>query len=238
MVIAGCNAVFGLDGVRLDGDAADAAPGGDGGGVDATPSCGDDHVDPPDETCDDGNTMPGDGCSANCHLEIGCADGAREGFDDPTTWPRLAACAGGWTVPGIDTPAVSVAECDGIGDDSVANAAGTGCAAANLCAAGWHVCVTSGEVVARLGAGSCDTQPSFFATRQPATLVGVCAATGPGVAGCGSSGELLTSCGPLGVHAGADCSMLAGDSFACTSGMPRTTLTHGDVVGGVLCCAP
>jgi hypothetical protein len=47
-------------------------------------------------------------------LAQGCADGTREGFLDPGTFPAIAACAGTWA-----------------GD--VANAA-------PVCAAGWHVC--------------------------------------------------------------------------------------------------
>lgn len=39
----------------------------------AAPVCGDNNVDSP-ETCDDGNTTSGDGCSATCVLEV-CGDG-------------------------------------------------------------------------------------------------------------------------------------------------------------------
>ena len=57
-----------------DGDAT-----GDGDGDPAPPNCGDGQVDVLDgEQCDDGNTMDGDGCSANCQLELlgeTCGDG-------------------------------------------------------------------------------------------------------------------------------------------------------------------
>jgi cysteine-rich repeat protein len=55
-----------------------------------TPLCGDGIVDPP-ETCDDGNTSPGDGCDALCQIEGGggvCGDGtvdAGEQCDDGNT---------------------------------------------------------------------------------------------------------------------------------------------------------
>jgi cysteine-rich repeat protein len=38
------------------------------------PACGDGTLDPPDEECDDNNTVSGDGCSAICEIEY-CGDG-------------------------------------------------------------------------------------------------------------------------------------------------------------------
>jgi cysteine-rich repeat protein len=42
--------------------------GGDGGGG-AGPVCGDDSTDPPEEECDDGALIPGDGCGPTCLVE-------------------------------------------------------------------------------------------------------------------------------------------------------------------------
>jgi cysteine-rich repeat protein len=35
------------------------------------PTCGDGHLDPPGEECDDGNLVNDDGCSSTCKLEVG-----------------------------------------------------------------------------------------------------------------------------------------------------------------------
>lgn len=50
-----------------------------------TPVCGD-YSQSPGETCDDGNTADGDGCSSECHLET------------LSFWERLDASAAGWLV--------------------------------------------------------------------------------------------------------------------------------------------
>src|SRR6266700_1129816 len=52
--------------------------GGSGGGAGAagviilSANCGDGHIDP-NEACDDGNSVLGDGCSPSCQVEAGCA---------------------------------------------------------------------------------------------------------------------------------------------------------------------
>lgn len=46
------------------------------------------------EACDDGNGLPGDGCTPDCRAE-GCADGTREGFLDTKAFPNVAACGPG-----------------------------------------------------------------------------------------------------------------------------------------------
>ena len=80
-------------------DIPDAGPMGDAGSMDlpvAGPGCGDGIVNQPSEECDDGNTLPGDGCSGACTKEdysdcppkggactstIKCGDGVIEGFE-------------------------------------------------------------------------------------------------------------------------------------------------------------
>jgi cysteine-rich repeat protein len=49
------------------------------------------------EECDDGNTVPGDGCRANCTKEdTACADGDRDGTMTASEYPKIAACSGPW----------------------------------------------------------------------------------------------------------------------------------------------
>lgn len=46
-------------------------------------ACGDGHVDLPTETCDDGNTVANDGCSATCQLEVPvCGNGKVEAGEE------------------------------------------------------------------------------------------------------------------------------------------------------------
>ncbi len=63
-------------------DAASLLPGGDHGTPGAPndscfPFCGDGQVNQPGELCDDGNNVDGDGCAADCTMEVveGCGDG-------------------------------------------------------------------------------------------------------------------------------------------------------------------
>jgi fibro-slime domain-containing protein len=107
-------------------DMPDAGPGTDGATADvAGPGCGDGVLDF-GESCDDGNTIANDGCSADCQIETGyacgqpgtlclsthtCGNGiveATEGCDDHNTNDHDGCSAGcqlepGWTcpVPGI-----------------------------------------------------------------------------------------------------------------------------------------
>ena len=110
------------------------------------------------EQCDDGDPCTTDGCAGGMCTEddvpgipwcddacgplagavqsgvadvIGCKDGSREGLP-LEDWPDVAACAGGWDVPGIATDKAC---------GSADPAGWEGCAAADLCAEGWHVCL-------------------------------------------------------------------------------------------------
>ena len=128
---------------------------------------------------------------------MGCADGQREGFVDGSTYPDIAGCSGGWSVPGIHTqnpgsdPECGLYTFDTVtptcaraaGDDG-SNPSGTGCDVADLCAEGWHVCDSAADVAAGsptgcVGATTEADPPLFFATRQTGTGCGVCA-TGAG----------------------------------------------------------
>lgn len=245
--LAGCNQVFGLDPPAGDDptphDAAGDGGGDDGGGgdPDASTTCGNDAMDQGEE-CDDGNQIPHDGCNAACRLEVsvGCSDGVRDGFRDLDAFPRLAACAGGWTVAGIEAPAL--ASCGESGDDGP-NPIGNGCAPGNLCAAGWHVCADRTELVLVLGMTACDAEVDggFFATNQASSVAAgsTCGVGGTrGLFGCGSLGLGTdpVTCSPITRWSGGACTALGGE-WTCTAGDERTTVVKEQPGGGgVLCC--
>lgn len=141
--------------------------------------------------------------------EIGCADGEREGYLDVDAHAQIAGCAGAWEEPGV-TPDTVAPTCGRQAGDDGDLAEGTGCASADLCAAGWHVCVGWHEVAAKSPTGCAGATPPdagpkslFFAIRQPSENNSVCGAWGDGfndVFGCGNLGHTLPSekgCGPL-----------------------------------------
>ncbi|MHB8873665.1 MAG: WD40/YVTN/BNR-like repeat-containing protein [Myxococcaceae bacterium] len=72
-------------------------------------------------------------------ITIGCADGTREGFLDVLAYPKIAACAGGWT-----------------GELSAQSAA-------PLCGAGWHPCEHGDPVVHTLSYAQATSFPGCFA---------------------------------------------------------------------------
>lgn len=185
---------------------------------------------------DDCNGTPDDGACA-----AGCADGQREGFVDLAGEPGIAGCSGGFAVAGLlaDAPPA----CDRAAGDDGAVPDGAGCSATDLCAAGWHVCLTAGQVASATGdcAGSIPDGAAnlFFATRQ----------SGPGSAECGAGANDLFGCGNLGIAPAASCAPL--DRFSndlCAAlGAPWTcgadgadeannVSKPGPDGGGVLCC--
>jgi hypothetical protein len=154
----------------------------------------------------------------------GCADGAREGFVSLNTFPNIAGCSGGWSVPGImiTNPGTAPA-CAGVmtrdtvtpacnrmaGDDGLIPN-GTGCNVADLCASGWHVCSTAADITSHSPSGctgaTVDGDPSlFFASRQSSNGCGVCA---------------------TGTRTDAAC-----NSMSCTAGCAQTAVTSNDVFG-------
>ncbi|MFH2009048.1 MAG: choice-of-anchor J domain-containing protein, partial [bacterium] len=87
-VAASCGDGFVRSGVEGcddgDGNNNDSCPDGPGGTCQPA-SCGDTflwNTDGGSETCDDGNTTPGDGCDGICHLESVCGDGVAEGIEE------------------------------------------------------------------------------------------------------------------------------------------------------------
>jgi hypothetical protein len=181
---------------------------------------------------------------ANLSTAIGCSDGQREGFTNLTQFPNIAGCSGGWSVAGM----TGAANCSNhSGDDFTANTTGAGCRAADLCAAGWHVCTTSANTSTNLApnATTCANvtvagDPSlFFATQQ----------SGPGSASCGAGANDLFGCGNLGATPNANCNPLTrfsnnlcgslGAPWSCGSdgfNELNNVTKSGTAGGGVLCC--
>lgn len=137
---------------------------------------------------------------------VGCADGTREGFQSQASYPGIAACSGAWSVPGV-TPNVAPACGRGAGNTS-ANREGSGCAASDLCSAGWHVCRGKDEVALRANGSCADAVPPgatnnslFFAVSQASVSNTACDTSGDNdVFGCGNLGTQLgagKNCGVL-----------------------------------------
>jgi hypothetical protein len=199
-------------------------------------------------------------------IDVGCADGQREGFLDVARFPDIAACSGAFTVPSVlgSTPA-----CGRRSGDDAADPAGSGCAAADLCADGWEVCPGETEV-ARL-AGSCAEASAFpglfFATAQSGPGCGICALgtdvdpsrcdcvctegcapnpwTSNDLFGCGSIGDTTARCGVLDRFSNDLCREL-GPPWTCEAPSPDGAASGcreaavvskpGPELGGVLCC--
>lgn len=196
---------------------------------------------------------------------VGCADGAREAFRDVAAYPRIAACAGGFDVPGLAQDLAPV--CARGGGDDGHNPAGRGCAAEDLCAVGWHVCRSAAEVSARSPDGCVGSHDaataSFFATRQSSSGCARCATgddptcgsndcrvgcaqtaeTTNDVFGCGTLGNAPdpSTCGPLDRFGDNLCDALRapwrceGDPAGVREALRVTK--PGPEAGGVLCCA-
>src|SRR5688572_30174879 len=110
--------------------------------------------------------------------DTGCAAGSRDGFKDLELYPKIAACAGAWTEPGLQAPAAAKSS-----------------SAAALCAPGWHICTTIDEVAARTNDRGCEDAapspdaPMFFATLESGPGYGHCKGEGTNdIFGCGSLG--------------------------------------------------
>ncbi len=145
----------------------------------------------------------------------GCADGLRDAFRDLARYPRIAGCAGGFAIPGLSR-ATSPTCGRGAGDDG-ANPDGRGCTASDLCAPGWHVCLSVRDVATHSPdgcRGASDMADAFFATRQ----------TGPGCAYCASGTD--PTCGPNDCRVGcAQSATTTNDIFGCGTlgGVPQAT---------------
>ncbi len=172
----------------------------------------------------------------------GCSDGSRDEFVDLTALPRIAGCAGGWSLPGVlDVRST----CPATGDDS-SNPSGQGCAAVDLCSPGWHVCNDQNAVADRLNAPSGCTDllqaiNVFYVTRQGSSGSGQCDGGGTNdMYGCGSASVTGGSCLPLDASTNDQCTtMPPGWSCPTTNTTDELlTVVHDGTHGGVLCCAP
>jgi hypothetical protein len=174
--------------------------------------------------------------------ETGCADGTREGF---TGAGSVAACSGGWSVPGVKSAGSLVPACGRKSGDDSANPTGAGCSVEDLCAPGWHVCESAAEVAASAGvANACTTASydatTFFVTRQSGSGSANCNATGVNdLFGCGNLGTPPnSSCSPLNRFSNDGCGAL-GVPWSCggSSNQEAFNVTKTDPAkGGAMCC--
>ncbi len=130
---------------------------------------------------------------------IGCADGTREGFMTWEDFPLIASCGGAWTTSGVDADPTCARAAGNHGTSQT----GTGCSAADLCPAGWHVCYGPDDIAQRLGNGDCtDAVDPFypnFGSADPAAEVSV----PPGGAFFASAARAAADTCEDGVNAGA-----------------------------------
>jgi hypothetical protein len=175
---------------------------------------------------------------------IGCADGQREGFLDATAFPDIAACSGGWTEAGIlgKSPV-----CNRLSGDDSQNPDGISCSTEDLCAEGWHVCASPGEVATSSPTGCAGggfPANTFYAAAVSGEGGGECTTDGTNdLFGCGSVGSgVSASCAPLDRTSEDECEDLSGEwdcpgSFLIGSDSEAEDVRkYGSAGGGVLCC--
>jgi len=236
--------VAGAGGATASGGAGSNAGGGSGG-ISATAGSG------------GGGTAgtAGSGAAGSIASDPGCSDGTREGYLDMVHYPYIAACAGAWDTPGLDSTDARTPQCDRRGGNDGDKPDGHGCSVADLCESGWHVCTTAHGVALAAGASACTDavapsgdKPVFFVTRQRATGL-VCDTnmnpTGTNnLYGCGNIGSTAdkTSCTPL-TRMMRDSDCLMNSPWMCSDGPNGTSQDEYNIVtkgnssrGGVLCC--
>jgi hypothetical protein len=178
-----------------------------------------------------------------CSGDLGCSDGTREGFESVTDFPNIAACSGGWSVPGLLAGGTKMPVCGRVSGNDSGNPTGANCNVADLCQTGWHVCATPAEFAAKRGAGGCleatVLADSFFVTRQSGSGSAECGAGANDLFGCGSAGIAAgTSCAPLDRSSNDRCRSLP-SSWSCgDAGTNEANVVTKAVGGGggVLCC--
>ena len=164
----------------------------------------------------------------------GCADGTREAFTDTDSYPTIAGCAGAWRRQGLITSAALTPGCNRQAGNDGTNRDGKGCAAADLCAAGWRPCNRLERIKDALDnpdgcqqavSPSTSDKPYFFAAAVASTPVGLCInppregcepsagnCEANDLLGCGNVGATTTeACAPLTRRINfADCAALPG----------------------------
>jgi hypothetical protein len=203
-------------------------------------------------TCSGGVCIKGAATDAGTPPETaGCSDGTREGLTSLNLYPDIAACDGAWDQKGI-VDVAQMPHCSRQAGNSGVQSDGHGCAAADLCASGWHVCNDQHDVANHHGVEACGELGSsghgFYASRQRGQAVtGICAGVGTAdsnnVNGCGAGigvGYMVDvdMCTPLNRRLEAipngcglpwDCGtddQVEGDNVT----------KSGSSLGGVLCC--
>lgn len=171
--------------------------------------------------------------------DVGCADGEREALVDDAMYPDIAACSGGWSFPGVVT---NTPMCDRMGGDDGPLPNGEGCAIDDLCAPGWHLCLSAMEV-SDAGVADCaalEWDGSFFATRQSGSGKDTCGPVGTNdVFGCGEIGlTMINGCAPLNRSTGNGCVELP-KPWSCNAELNSEAeflLKESPDLGGALCC--
>lgn len=213
----------------------------DGTGIGTGSASGDDTTGASTTAATDGTEDSGSGSGDTTEgmvSDVGCADGEREALADEVAYPNIAACSGGFSVPGVgnDTPT-----CERSGGDDGPIPDGLSCSIDDLCAAGWHVCTSQGDVAA-MGIGNCGGiawNNGFYATAQSGEGFDSCAPMGNNdVFGCGDVGYTdISGCSPLNRSTSDECEMIEGPWSCPDRYNERNTLVKtGPEYGGALCC--
>ena len=202
---------------------------------------GDASTDAADADAADADAGDADAAEAEAGKDtVGCSDGTREAFTDPT-YTDVAACAGGWSVPGVLAPASMAPACNRVSGNSSANPSGAGCSVADLCAVGWHVCASSAEFIVKSPGGCAPTQSNeLFVTRQSENN-GLCSPppAANNLVGCGAGlGQVAsTTCAPLNreLHA----PQCVGGVWVCggVNNEALEVVKTAATEGGVICCS-
>ncbi|MGB0592201.1 MAG: thrombospondin type 3 repeat-containing protein [Myxococcota bacterium] len=239
-----CDALIDEGFANTDGDSqADCVdPDDDGDGDPDVTDCA-----PLDDAVFNGATELCDGVDQNCNGLLdeysqcsGCADGSREGFTNSAAHPEVAACSGGWSVPGLLSTMTPT--CDRNAGDDSSNPNGAGCSVADLCAPGWHVCASAGDFAQHspTGCNGLAAAPGlFFASRQSGPGSKDCGAGANDLFGCGTLGEAPNgSCSPFTAFSQDLCSVL-GSPWSCGANgyqEANNVTKSSSAKGGVLCC--
>ena len=182
----------------------------------------------------------------------GCSDGTREALTNVAKYQRIAACDGAWDQQGI-VDATQGPHCNRNAGNTGTQSDGHGCAVADLCAVGWHVCNDAADASSNGGVAACAElaigAPALYATRQRgAMLTGACvgvnlASDANNINGCGNglgiSFMVADMCAPLNRRLSASpagqCPApwnCGNDDHAEGFNVTQTGLQFG----GVLCC--
>ncbi len=211
-LVGGCSILRSLDdlaGAGGGGDVGGSPPETGGGGLGGTEDGGNGGMG------GGGGPSAGGGCPTFADLSptgggsigpaanastAGCADGTREVYTDAVMYPDIAGCSGGFETSGITPSASFMPQCNHASGNDGDRPNGHGCSVADLCAPGWHVCMSPQEVDNKSGGTGCDdSEMGFWTTRQGQNNAGACVMDGQNnLVGCGQLGDMpAASCAPL-----------------------------------------